>query len=126
VQKLSLHPACSSYYEEDFLEATKAHLAISLRDATRVASTANRLASTLAADVAQRSAHFSNITIGALTVVLVLLGVMSLCHQVGEPLGVGFVVGLGVLAEAWLIYRAYKVLRRRQQFADREPPRGSV
>jgi hypothetical protein len=99
-----MHPACPHTQGGSLLDAIKRDAAQNLDEVERVTLVGKELAGMAAADAAQHSATQTNLAVGALTLVLTLLGVISLCLQVGQPIGVAALVGVCVPLELGLLY----------------------
>jgi hypothetical protein len=103
------HPVCPfPPPDRSLLDAIKQDVARNLGEVKRVTLIGKELAEMAATDAAQRSAGLTNLVVGALTLVLTLLGVISLCLQVGQPIGVAVLVGICVPLELALLYSALR------------------
>lgn len=103
------HPACPLNLEGSLLDAIRKDVFRNLSELRRVVLIGKELAEVTAADSVQRSANRTNLALGALTVVLTLLGIMSLCLQLGQPIGVATLVGVLSLLCIILLWRAVRL-----------------
>jgi hypothetical protein len=107
--ELLMHPACPFTQRSSFLDALKTDVERSLEEVERVTLIGKDLAGIAAADAAQHSASLTNSALGALTFALTLLGVMSLCLQLGLTIGEATLVGVGALLGSVLLYSAFRL-----------------